>query len=81
MHEQETLIERKGTEMHFNGMRRSILKNDGWYERPDGSWEIDYEGHTYYLSQEEDGLFVITTDSEQIAVSYSFTEVLTDFWG
>lgn len=66
--------------MYFNGMQRESLKNSGWYEHSDGSWEIDVDGHTYYLFREEDGLFVITTDTEQFDASYSFEEMMTDFW-
>ena len=66
--------------MYFNGMRRQALKCYGWHENADGSWTIDVDGYTYHLFQEEDGLFVITTDTEQVDASYNFVDMLTDFW-
>ena len=61
-YEQEMLTEWKGTEMYFNAMQREELKQTGWYEKADGSWEIDVDGHVYYLYREDDGLFVIVTE-------------------
>ena len=66
--------------MHFNAMQREELKQTGWYEKADGSWEIDVDGHGYYLYREDDGLYVIVTDTEQFDAAYDLNEMLTDFW-
>lgn len=66
--------------MYFNAMQREELKQAGWYEKADGSWEIDVDGYVYYLYREDDGLYVIVTDTEQFDASYDLNEMLTDFW-